>query len=89
MHKALVHNYAQSHKVTIFHAFSQFKTTKSSRAHEFYMQRAFFAQRKQIAELQTGALPKHTYDIKEKKNDVVYICLQRLLLSSRHNFNDK
>lgn len=89
MHKALLHNSAQFYKVTNFHVFLQSKTGNSSRAHEFYMQRAFFAQRKQIAELQTGALPKHTYDIKEKKNDVVYICLQRLLLSSRHNFNDK
>jgi hypothetical protein len=89
MHKALLHNSAQSHKVTKIHVFSQLKTKISSRAHEFYMQSVFFAQRKQIAELQTGALPKHTYNIKEKKNDVVYICLQRLLLSSRHNFNDK
>ena len=89
MHKTVLHNDTQSHKVTNIHVFSQLKSKKTSRARVFCMQRVFFAQRKQIAELQTDALPKQTYDIKEKKNGVVYICLQRLLLSSRHNFNDK
>ena len=82
MHKALPHNSAQLHKVTFFHVFLQSKTGNSSRAHEFYMRKAFFAQRKQIAALQTGALPKRTQMTIKKL--VIYIRLQRLLVSSRH-----
>ena len=84
MHKVLLHNGAQFCKVTKIHVFSQSKTGNSSRARILYVKSTFCT-----AKTACSIANPHTSGKGKKKNSVVYICLQRLLLSSRHKLNDK